>query len=162
MLLEVVEASSPHPTVTFKPELDDVKAGGIDAVQATLRVGADAHESDIAQHLEMLRDSRLRQLELGYEVADGLLAVRQLLDDREPGLIRQCRKGSHPVVISCSAYMRQARSTDSCNHARSADWWRSRASNGCGCSTGTRVTHARTRAGEGDLFADQTRPRSRF
>jgi len=79
--LKTIEACAPHLAKGLEPfiKLDErLKA---EVVEASLPVSAHRHQAGIAQHAEMLGDSRLAQGQPLDEDLHGLFAPPQLLED---------------------------------------------------------------------------------
>src|SRR6187431_3613122 len=61
---ERVEARLPEPSERVEPGIGGREGRRVDGVQPPCAVGADGREPRLAQHTQMLRDRRLRDLEL--------------------------------------------------------------------------------------------------
>ncbi len=67
-----IQMRSPVTPETLQPLVDLTQGCGVDAVQPTRALGPHVGEAVVAQHLQMLRNRRLADLELGADhLGDG-------------------------------------------------------------------------------------------
>jgi hypothetical protein len=84
VVLELVEALSPHLAVGLEPPVELDQRLNPDAVQTALAVGADIDEPGVAKHAKMLRYRRLAHRQPLDQCADRALAAAQLIQDLSP------------------------------------------------------------------------------
>src|SRR5882672_1843584 len=79
------ELMLPEPAELAHPRIDLAQRPGLDRIDAARSISAHIRKAALAQHLEVLRDRRLRDTELalddGDDVARALLAARQQLQN---------------------------------------------------------------------------------
>src|SRR4051812_19150018 len=63
------------------PVVNGAKRFGVDAIHRAASVAADAHQPDIAEHLQVLRNRRLSELECVRDVGHRLLVASNELED---------------------------------------------------------------------------------
>jgi DNA-binding transcriptional ArsR family regulator len=80
-LVEHLEASVPDATVPIEPFVQLAQRFGAEPVDALLRPRLDAHPSGLSKDLEVLRDLGLVEVEPIADLADGVLAGAEELDD---------------------------------------------------------------------------------
>ena len=97
VVFEGVEAVGPVAAVRLEPARDLGERLGAEAVPAALAVRAHLDEPGLAQHLEVLGDAGLAEVDPRDEVADGPLAVAQQVEDLAAGRLRECRVGRHEL-----------------------------------------------------------------
>ena len=95
VLFEGVEALRPVAAVGLEPAGDLGQRLGAQPVPAALAVRADLDEPGLAQHLEVLGDAGLAEVEARDEVAGGPLAVAQQVEDLASGRFGERRVGGH-------------------------------------------------------------------
>src|SRR5438309_10408774 len=81
MTFKVIESVAPGSSVRLQPGIDGFQQLGADAVEPTLRVGADVDQPSLAQDAQMLGDGRLAEVQLANQVANGPLAEAQEVQD---------------------------------------------------------------------------------
>src|SRR4051794_18393632 len=84
MTFEVVEACAPQRAVRREPLVDRAQWFGADAVDAALPVDARVDQAGLAQDAEVLRYCGLTDGQRLDELADGLLAGEQQVEDPTP------------------------------------------------------------------------------
>src|SRR5438309_8660109 len=81
MTFKVIESVAPGSSVRLQPGIDGFQRLGADAVEPTLRVGADVDQPSLAQDAQMLGDGRLAEVQLANQVANGPLAEAQQIEN---------------------------------------------------------------------------------
>src|SRR5258705_3883355 len=80
-----VELMLPEPAELAHPRIDLAQRPGLDRIDAARSISAHIRKAALAQHLEVLRNRRLRDAELALDdrddVARALLAARQQLQN---------------------------------------------------------------------------------
>src|SRR4051794_35632398 len=92
VLFERIEAAAPELTVGGEPGVQLRERLGAQPVPAPLPVTPNPDESRLAQDAQMLRHTRLAQLEVLDEVAHGPVALAKKLQDPAPRRLGNCRK----------------------------------------------------------------------
>src|SRR5690606_29131282 len=96
---EVLEGVLPERAVVGEPLVDRAERTGVERVDAPPALGAHAGEAGVPQHLELLRDGRLRDPELLPHGRDDLarraLALGEQLDDAPPDRVAEYRERVH-------------------------------------------------------------------
>lgn len=82
MSFQAIEGVRPQPPVRSQPSVDLSQRLGANAVEAPLCIDAGLHETDVAQHTQVLRHGRLAQAQFTDEVSDGALPVPEQIEDR--------------------------------------------------------------------------------
>src|SRR5713226_4070888 len=85
--LDPAELLTPEALERAGPLVQGPERPGVRAIQHPTAVATCPHETDVAQHAQMLRDRRLRQSERIHDLAHRALVGRQKVEDRPaPGL----------------------------------------------------------------------------
>ena len=79
----------------MQPVLQVVEAGRIERLDARLALGAGGDEPGLAQDVQVLRNGRRTQVEFLDELAGGMLALGEQLDDAPAGRISNGGKTLH-------------------------------------------------------------------
>src|SRR5260370_3766862 len=117
-LLDAPELMGPVTFIGLHPIVHGLQLLRVEPVQPLLTTFCDGHNADLAQHAEMLRYRRLRDLHLPTHIADPPLpAAVQDADDLSPPRLRDCvediggrRDSCHTVLyIPISPYICQGR-----------------------------------------------------
>jgi hypothetical protein len=100
-LLETPEGGGPE---LGEERLDGLEAFGPDEVQAPLCIAADVDESRVPEHLQMLRDGLLADIELGGNLADRSRFVAYQAKHRLSTRLSQRteRFGAHAAILASS------------------------------------------------------------
>jgi len=91
---EIVEPALPLPTKRLYPVGNILESDYHQLARSPLRITPAFDEARILQHLEMLRDRWLAELERRCELGHRCLALRKTGEDRAARGISQSRKGS--------------------------------------------------------------------
>src|SRR5205823_2389167 len=83
-LVHACEALFPCPGEAAHPLMDRLQRPALEPVEPLAALLAHAHQADLAQHPQVLRDQRLRQAERPDEVTDGPLPRGEDLEDLPP------------------------------------------------------------------------------
>ena len=75
---------------------------GVELIDATGAHGLVDHQPGVLEHLQVLRDGGTADGKLAGELADGARAICEMLEDRAPGRVAECR----PPISSVSLHER--------------------------------------------------------
>lgn len=93
---EVVELQRPEAPVAIEEAIELFEPVALQGVDAALAVGGDADEAGVAQHLQMTRHRRLRQVRQRVdEIAGGPRALEQQVEQGATAGIGDGGKGVH-------------------------------------------------------------------
>src|SRR3954469_7978161 len=99
-----IELMLPEPAELAHPLVDLAQWPGLDRVDAARSVRAHIGKAAVAQHLEMLRDRRLRDTELALDddddIARALLVARQQLQNPAANRIAENIEGGHKPSLT--------------------------------------------------------------
>ena len=90
MPLERVEPARPVGTIGLQPRVQFHQRLWAEPVQPPLRIAPDLHETSVAQHPQMARDTRLMHPDALDQVSDRALAIANGIEDAPPS-----RLGNH-------------------------------------------------------------------
>ncbi len=80
--LDPAELLTPEALERAGPLVQGPERPGVRAIEHPTSVATCPHETDVAQHAQMLRDRRLRQSERSHDLAHRALVGRQKVEDR--------------------------------------------------------------------------------
>ena len=105
---ERVDVGGPETAERSEPRVDFLERFRIQPVKAALRVHRGVDESCLAQHAQVLGNSRLGQTQSALDFADGLLgACQQAEDSATAGFSQNRESGFHGLYIPEREYARQ-------------------------------------------------------
>ena len=108
---ERVEPLVPEPAEVVEPVVELVERRRVDGVQPARALRPDRREPAVAQDLEVLRDGRLRDPELGLDDrrdrARGQLAVGEQLEDPAADRVSEDVERVHAAKIQSPTYISQ-------------------------------------------------------
>jgi hypothetical protein len=81
MSLEVVESRSPHEAIGSEPVVELAQGCGAHAIDASLSIAADLHQTRLAEDTEVLGDPGLAHSQRADQLADGALGLPQEVED---------------------------------------------------------------------------------
>src|SRR5690606_35448770 len=98
------EGVAPEGAVVGQPLVDGPQRAGVERVGPAPALGPDPGEAGVPQHLELLRDGRLGDAELGaYDVDDlarAELALGEQLHDAAPYRVTEDRERVHAPLLA--------------------------------------------------------------
>ncbi len=100
MGFETVEAVGPFRVRTAEPVVHWGQAIELKSRWAALAITSPADQTGSLQHLEVLRDSRLRQRGGHCEFDDASIASREAFQDRPAGWVCKGREGTAQLIAS--------------------------------------------------------------
>ena len=110
MPLERIEPVGPVGAIRLQPRVQFHQRFWAEPVQPPLRIAADLHQSGVAQHPQMSRDTRLMHPDQFDQIIDRALAVSNGIEDAPPGRfgnrVKDVESNGHAVNIRQSIYMR--------------------------------------------------------
>ena len=108
---ERVEPLVPEPAEGVEPVVELVERRRVDGVEPPRAVRPDRREAAVAQDLEVLRDGRLRDAELGLDDRGdrprGQLAVGEQLEDPAADRVAEDVERVHAATLQSSTYISQ-------------------------------------------------------
>jgi hypothetical protein len=100
MSLEVVESRSPHEAIGSEPVVELAQGRGVHAIDASLSIAANLHQTRVAEDTEVLGDPGLAYSQGADQVADGALDLPQEVEDlTATGLRENLECLTHGVIL---------------------------------------------------------------
>src|SRR5688572_12409376 len=100
MAFDGLELRRPERAVQLEPFRRLAQRAGLESEHVRSPRHRPAHDACILEHLQVLRDGRLRDAESSGRLSDGRRAVDQPLDDRAPNWMREGKKAAIELRVT--------------------------------------------------------------